>query len=328
MHADLQGLPGIFEPAPESALGSLDSSGPAEGIRTSEIPTESAKTVDAVLVMVGRRGGPSEYGWHSQEAKHLCPRFAHYNSRAGGAFGDETSTALGVGSVFHEYLAERYASRNEGRTLMDVVEKVERTTSLLKQFGHETVADEARRLYYGYAVKYDPADEFVDRHKVLAVEKLFYRDLPWGQRYSGRADLVLEAPDGVIIVDHKTTRARDAEWQEGWILDPAQIGLQWLVEREYKHVSGYYINGVVKTVKLDTRTDFPRFFFASEKRLIREWLDMMRYRFVEHQNARLAGYPPNFAMCLTRRGDGFRRCRWFNACAVGLRPTAKLLPSL
>jgi len=327
MNADLANLPGIFEPAPESTRGDpalLDGG----GIVTSEIPSNTSKSVDDVLIMVGRRGGPSEFGWHSQEDRHLCPRRAHYNARAGGAFGGESSIALGVGSTLHEYLAERYASYVEHRSLMDVVEKIERTTSLLKQYGHEKVADEARRLYYGYAVKYDAVDEFVARHKVLAVEKLFYRDLPWGQRYSGRADLVLEAPDGVIIVDHKTARARDAEWNEGWILDPAQIGLQWLVEREYKHVSGYYINGIIKTVKLDTRTDFPRLFFASEKRLVREWLDMMRYRFVEHQNARLAGYPPNFAMCIVSVGIGFRRCRWFNACALGLRPTAKLLSSL
>lgn len=318
-------LPEIFVPAPEvpskPVLAPRDD-GTLHVRGDDESPGKL--TVDEVLIQLGRRGGPSEFGWHAGESAFLCPRKAFYDEKAGGSFGGDSSVALGVGSVLHEFLADRYSSKLEGRTYAQVAEKVEKTYELLVANGHEKVADESRRLYYGYAVKYDVHDEFVSRCKVLAVEKLFFRDLPWGQCYSGRADLVLEDKDGIVIVDHKTTGRRDTEFDEGWILDPAQLGLQWLVAREYKHVSGYYINGIVKTQK----PDFPRFFFRAEPRLLREWLDMMRYRYVERQNAKLAGYPTNFANCLVRRGDGFRRCRWFNACALGLRPSAKLLAVL
>lgn len=326
-------LPALFDPPvevpSEPTLGPVEQDSAPGGTFEPATGSVAARrlTVDEVLVKMGRRGGPSEYGWHSGESKFLCPRKAYYDEKAGG-FGDTTSTALGVGSTLHEFLADRYATRLESRTYADTATKVDATVELLKEHGHEAVADEASRLYYGYAAKYDPTDEFVDHCKVVAVEKLFYRELPWGQMYSGRADLVLEAKDGIVIVDHKTSRSRDAEFNEGWVLDPAQIGLQWLVAHEYKHVSGYYINGIIKTVKLDTNKDFPRLFFASTPRLIRDWLDMMRYRHVESQMAKIAGHPMNFANCLVRRGDGFRRCRWFNACALGLRPSAKLLTAL
>ncbi len=334
MSESTQDLPALFEPPPEvpsePALGPAD---PTESGTALFDPVNSTAakrlTVDEVLEQMGRRGGPSEFGWHAGEARFLCPRKAYYDEKAGGlGHGNSESTALGVGSTLHEFLADRYATRLENRTYVDTAVKVEKTVELLNANGHEAVADEAQRLYVGYSVKYDREDEFVEKCKVIAVEKLFHRELPWGQRYSGRADLVLEAKDGIVIVDHKTARARDAEFNEGWVLDPAQIGLQWLVAHEYKHVSGYYINGIIKTVRLDTSKDFPRIFFAASQRIIRDWLDMMRYRHVESQNAKIAGYPANFANCLVRRGDGFRRCQWFNACALGLRPSAKLLPSL
>lgn len=308
-------IPPLFEPAgagPESFEDPID-----------RVPEGERKTVDEVLIVMGRRGGPSAHGWHSQENEHLCPRRAMFDRRVGGPFaGTQTSLALAVGSILHEYLADRYARIAEDRTLEEVAAKVEATTVVLKQHGHDRAAEEARRLYYGYAVKYDPFDEFTANHKVVAVEQLLEHELPWGQVYSGRADIVLEAPDGLVIVDHKTSRARDMEFNEGWALDPAQIGLQWLATKKYGRVVGYYINGVIKTQK----PDYPRIFFRYEKRILRDWLAMMKYRHLERQMAAAAGYPPNFANCLVRRGEGgFRRCRWWDACALGIKPNARTL---
>ncbi len=284
-----------------------------EGAFSEAVELGTKLSVDDVLALVGRRGGPSEYGWHTLAAGFYCAREAHFNAFA--PTGDEDSMALAVGSVAHEYLAEHYACHMEGRPLAEAREKVEKTHALLHKHGYEKAADEARRIYYAYWTSYvEGYDWYAAQGKVVAVEKKMYREFPWGQRYSCRADVVIHMPDGYLIVDHKTAR-EEKQISDDWALDPGMIGLEWVAPKYYRPIIGYSINGVVKL----KQPKFKRVSFASSRRLVRDWLAMMKYRHLEQQIAEQAGYPANFAQCVRR----YRRCQWFGLCVHGLRPETR-----
>lgn len=289
--------------AKAKGIGDFSALWPADGSRR--------KTVDEILAEMGRRGGPTERGWHTRQAQFYCPREAAFDARAGGVHIE--SMPLAVGSIVHEYLAEHYACYMEDRSLDEAKAKAERTHELLCEAGHEDAANEARRLYFGYRAKYAVDDEYVRRGKIVGVEKKLYRELPWGDMYTVRADVVVECPDGFLIVDHKTSSKDDSEFREGWVVDPGMLGLEWASSKFFKPIIGYSINGLVKTAT----PKYARMFFAASPRLVRDWLGMMRYRYLERQVATMAGNPPNFAQCLRRYG----KCSWFTECVYGMKPS-------
>lgn len=289
-------------PASAGGIGDFSALWPAGG--------KPCRSVDDILAEVGRRGGPTEHGWHTRQAQFYCAREEAFNRRAGSFDGD--SLPLAIGSATHEYLAEHYACAMEGRSFDEAKDKVERTHALLCANGHEAAAQESRRLYYGHAVQYAQDDSYLRQGKVVGVEKKLYRELPWGEPYTVRADVVVSCPDGYLIVDHKTSGKDDAEFREGWAVDPGMLGLEWAAAKFYRPIIGYSINGLVKT----TKPKFTRMFFAASARLVRDWLAMMRYRHLERQVAATAGHPPNFAQCLRRYG----KCTWFEECVYGIKP--------
>jgi hypothetical protein len=299
---DLKESPAAAPPAAAGGIGDFSALWPADGTKR--------RSVDDILQEVGRRGGPTEHGWHTRQAQFYCAREAAFNARAGEV--NEDRMSLSVGSITHEYLAEHYACHMEGRPLGDALAKMERTHALLCEHGHTDAANEARRLYVGYRVKYEHEDEYVRRGKVIGVEKKLYRQLPWGDMYTVRADVVVECPDGILIVDHKTSTKDDSEFREGWAVDPGMLGLEWASSKFYKPIIGYSINGLIKTAT----PKYARMFFAASQRLVRDWLAMLRYRHLERQIAAIAGNPPNFSQCLRRYG----KCAWFTECVYGMKP--------
>lgn len=272
------------------------------------------RPLDEILDDHGRRGGPSKAGWSSRSDRYTCPRRAKLEDRFGRA--PLTSMAPVVGSIVHEYLAAYYEAHKDGKPVDEVLAFVEAVHNDLIDARWDAAATESRRIWDAYYTKYgvDPSkDSYLRGCKVVGIETEFARTFPWGGLYTARADLVLEAPDGIIIVDHKTTDRRDSSFIEGWIVSPQMLGLQWLATRRYKNVVGYSINGIIRTAKVGLE----RMMFASNPGLVRDWLRMMRYRETETQLAALAGGPPNFSACMAR---GRSRCPFFDYCAHGIRP--------
>jgi hypothetical protein len=270
-------------------------------------------SVDKIIEQLGRRGGPTRFGWHKRESQFKCARAARFDEVHAEKL--EPTLALQVGSIAHEFLAERYTCAKESRPIVESNRKVDQLLALLRDNDWVQVADECWRIWNHYTAKWGPngeLDSYVRDSKVAEVEVHLERTLPWGEPYTARADLVLKAPDGYIIVDHKTSDRNDADFKERWALDPQMLGLAWVASRTYRPIVGYSMNGIVKTLK----PDFPRFFFALERDRVRDWLGMMRYRFIERQVAALAGNPPNFAACIGRG-----RCRWWERCVYRLLRT-------
>lgn len=285
---------------------------------------EGSVTVDEVLDKHHRLGGPSEAGWHSWEEAARCPRADKLIQQ--GRTGNDSSYALQLGSIFHEFMAKRYACftasvpvEARAETLKKVSEDVDATVADLESAGHGLPAKEALRLFRLYEAYYrsacevqpgsEPSDNYTKDYTVVAVEKHFQRSLPWGDPYTGRADLILRGPDGYVIVDHKTSGREDADFLEGWVLEPQMLGLAWCVSKTLRPVVAYSINGIIKT----QTPKFKRLFFAVTKRLTNDWLEMMRYFTTMRRLAAMAGSPPNFSQCIRRYG----RCQFWDACAYG-----------
>lgn len=266
-------------------------------------------SVDAILRRHGRRGGATRYGWHTRDKAAFCHRAAAFARRDAGK--DET-LALQVGSVVHEYLAELYSASMEGRSGETVVRRVQAIQADLEQAGWSRVAADAGRLFYAYRARYLERDEYLLRGKVVGVERELRHRLPWGEMYSGRADLIVEQSDGFLIVDHKTSADRGPDFLEGWVVDPGMLGLCWLLsqEPELQPVVGLSINGIIKTKE----PGFDRRFYRPDTRLVREYLDQLRWQHAVGQLAELSGNPPNFAACFR----GKSRCAWFDRCVYGL----------
>lgn len=279
------------------------------------IPKER-RSLEELLNSFGRKGGPTEFGWHTSEPSFRCWREHHLiqtlpENRAPGQ-----QFALAVGTIVHEFLALYYSSFITGQTSRANEEM--RTEALYEylcanEYVEET--NEARRLYEAYRSKYNGKDSYLAEDvKIIDIEHRVQRTLPWGQPYTARADMVLKMPDGYWIVDHKTTAARTAEFVEGWQIEPGIIGLMWACMEEFQPIRGVSINGLIKTKE----PDFDRFMYAMDKRVVDDWLKMMQYKAAEAVVARLAGWPPNFTACFRKMGSRVGKCRFFSRCVYGL----------
>lgn len=272
--------------------------------------------VDDILARFGRRGGPSRYGWHTHHAGYACHREAEFSRLMPRKL---VGLALAVGSVNHELLAERYATIMEGAPIERVRAKADGLFEALIAEGWGQVVQEVRPLWLAYISKYGEKgerDPYVQYHRIVAVEKELIAELPWGVRFSARADLILAAADGLVIVDHKTVTRKDQSWYDGWAVDPQMQGLVWITQHtridKKRKVVGYSINGLDRVKE----PELPRRFFAANPTMVRDWLSMMRYRHVEQQVSELAGHPPNLTACIRRYGA----CAWINECVRGVTP--------
>jgi hypothetical protein len=264
---------------------------------------------DEILARFGRRGGPSAYGWSKREGSYACSRRGKWEAKYGRPAG--SSRALVVGSVVHEYLAEWYSAVLEGRLLSEAEDKILAMHEALVEGGYETEADIAWRCWAGYRVKYAAVDSYLVGQQIVSVEQELKRDFPWGGTFTARADLVIKAPDGYIVVDHKTNDRLDGWFAESWMLSPQMLGLQYVAARAYRPIVGYSINGIIKTKP----PKYTRNLFVSSPRLVRDWMRMMRYREAEARMAAAAGHVPNLAVCWSRY-----RCPFWECCAHGTDP--------
>jgi len=261
--------------------------------------------LDDLLIRFGRKGGPTEHGWHVWEPAFHC-WLDFFDSRRKRSRQRETK-ALAIGTLVHEFLAMRYSS-----------EKVLGLVNFLNQHGWEAEVSEALRLYNAYDAFYAPGDGLSsNKCKVVMVEQEMGRDrTPWGLPYTCRADLVCEAPNGYWIVDHKTSSSLTYEFTEGWRTDPAILGLLWCARGQSRDffpkdlpIVGCVINGVIKTKV----PQFQRITFSIDDRIVQAWVDMMVYKFrVEMSIAELKPVP-NLKGCFGRYG----RCRIYGECLGG-----------
>ncbi|MFH1475801.1 MAG: PD-(D/E)XK nuclease family protein [Chloroflexota bacterium] len=273
------------------------------------------ETVDAVLLRLGRLGGPSRHGWHTREAGWRCPRAAAYIA-AGSSIPPVGEAAL-IGSVVHEYLAGYYLSCSDlpaRPTRADHADQVERIHEALLEAGHEKVAEEARRLYSAYVVRYgrDGEDSYLRFGDVVSVEGEFRRDLPWGEPYTGRVDLLVSGDGGTLVVDHKVTGRKDRRFLWGWRVSPQMLGLQWMGRGLWKGPIQASINGIIRTKEIE----FNRRDVSHDDSTVKDWVRMMHYRHVEREVAKAAGSPPDFMACFA----GWQMCPFIDACAYGEEP--------
>lgn len=279
---------------------------------------QGTKSLEEAIVAFGRIGGPTEYGWHTHEPSFRCPREHHLtNLEANQKTGSNGKQfALGVGTVFHEFLASYYAEFISEKPPTDGGDtSPEALYAYLCANGFSDVANEAKRLYDGYKRRYDGHDSYLSEDvRIIAVEHHVRRDFPWGQPYTARADVVIHQPDGYWIVDHKTAAARTVEFVEGWQIQPGIIGLVWACVPEFSPIRGVSINGVIKT----KTPDYDRFQYVVDDRTIEDWLAMMRYKWSELKEAEKAGWPPNFAACFRKMGPRVGKCRFWNRCVYGV----------
>lgn len=266
------------------------------------VTSPASKSVEELIEEFGRIGGPTEHGWHTKEPKFRCWREYRLMSSGRRPPGEQKSDALSLGSLVHELLASYYRG--------DLEQWREDLLRRIADGGYAEIASEASRLFGAYLSRWR-IDPFLEDggKRIVDIERRIERQLPWGEPYTARVDMVLRFADGYWVVDHKTSSAMTVDFVEGWQTDPSIIGILWCALRFYRPLRGMIINGIVKTKE----PQFDRFRFALDRRMVRHWLAMMRYKFAEEQLARLAGWPPNMASCIRRYG----RCSYFAYCVYG-----------
>jgi hypothetical protein len=300
-----------------NAAATASAGGRNEMISVNIGASQERKPLENLLNDFGRIGGPTEYGWHTFEPSFRCWREAYFtNTKTEANHNPNSSFALAVGTIVHEFLAAYYTTFMPEKTFTPNGEKSpEALYTMLCTNGYADEANEAKRLFDAYLKKYDGKDSYLaEGVKIIAIEHHVKRTFPWGDPYTARADMVLKMPDGYWLVDHKTTAARTTEFVEGWQAEPGIIGLMWACQEEFKPLRGVSINGIVKTKV----PDFDRFMYALDERMVSGFLDMMRFHSAEKAVARLAGYPPNFSACFRKMGSHVGKCRFFSRCVYGM----------
>ena len=93
--------------------------------------------------------------------------------------------------------------------------------------GYKEIYETAHRLITGYFERYD----HLDKWRIIAVEETIIYDGRFG--YSARLDLIVEDFDlqGMVIVEHKTTKMLSADLLDSYQLDIQILGQKWLVSK-------------------------------------------------------------------------------------------------
>lgn len=278
--------------------------------------------LDVTIAAVGRFGGPTEFGWHTIEPMFRCWREYHLaklHPEEGRSQG--SSMALAVGTIVHEFLAAHYTPRLVQRENFAPSNGAtpEALYQHLSENGYAEEAAEAWRLFDYYKLRYNGQDTYTGEDaKILNIEHEVRRALPNGRPYSVRADLVVELPDGVWVVDHKTAARASVEFVEGWQVEPSILGLFWAFQSVYgDRLRGVSINGIVKT----TAPKFTRNMYCVDQRMIDDWIRMVSYRTGEEGMAQNSGWPVNFSACFRKMGSFVGKCRYFERCIYHLDET-------
>jgi hypothetical protein len=234
-----------------------------------------------------------------------------------------SSKALMIGTIVHEFLAAHYMPRLTNRENSENFAPSDVTPEDLDQYlrshGYAEEATEAWRLFDAYKVWYTGRDTYADEDaKILNIEHEVRRDLPGGRPYTARSDLVVEFPDGVWVVDHKTTARQSVEFVEGWQTEPQILGLYWAYKPVYgDRLRGVSINGIVKT----KTPVFLRNMYAVDDRMLDDWIRMVAYQTGLEGMARVSGWPCNYSQCFRRMGSFVGKCRYFQRCIYHLDET-------
>ena len=164
----------------------------------------------------------------------------------------EKPESLSFGSVIHDALERWYRARSESNRMSSVLDFIDRQYPLrASDDGQKAMWSLALAMFAGYVECY-PDEEF----EIVEVEKLFTSEIrnPDTGRSSqtfvmaGKVDGIVQCPDGMYLLEHKTASSIDANYLDKLWTD-TQIALYSFHLRQL----GYPIIGVIYNVLLKSR---------------------------------------------------------------------------
>ena len=164
----------------------------------------------------------------------------------------ERSEALSFGSVIHGALELWYQATGDSNRLWTALDYIDQ--QFPERVGDDTQTAAwhlARAMFTGYADRYAQED-----FEVVEVEKSFTGEIrnPDTGRQSqtfviaGKADAIVQRPDGMYLLEHKTASSIDANY-----LDKLWTDTQIALYSHYLRQLGYPIVGVIYNVLLKCR---------------------------------------------------------------------------
>jgi hypothetical protein len=263
-------------------------------------------------------------GWSSISNYMKCDRMFYYKSIKKYRV-QRSSEALDVGIVLHECLAAHYDSG--GVRTFEPLAAIE--------LERPDIATEVKRLLYAYFAAYQQED--IDTFDVRAVE----REIIGEVEYKGttapvyaRLDLLVRkktkdqtvlpagpCPDGVWIIDHKTSSRMSQDLLEGYKMDGQFLLMSYLWHQQnfdqiYGPLKGFVMNIITKTknpelkrLQIDIGDDDRERF----QRMVAPTIVEMHTRMQDDaEKANEDNWPMNFAMC--KNPSGYGPCEYMTLC--------------
>jgi len=188
----------------------------------------------------------------------------------------EESDALRIGSSAHYWLRSFH--------LFGVSEPaIDRFYSEVTAFDADTEYEIslAKAMAKGYEARYGK-DEF----NVLAAEKTVRTKIALTYQsciFAGKIDMIIQADNGVWVVEHKTASSMDDRYFERLELDPQITGYIYLASRNSANVLGVLYNVIRKPSIAQKKSEGQQDFFA---RLAQDYLDRPEFYFARKEIVR------------------------------------------
>ena len=153
-----------------------------------------------------------------------------------------------------------------------------------------------KKTYEQYARYYWPTETW----KTLFVEKSFFQTLYEDDNlkitYHGKIDLVVQSPEGIYLVDHKTTSRK----LHAYSLSNQFLGYSWSTG-----VSYFYLNeiGLQQSASYTPERKFKRHILSYNKPLLNEWARNAVFAVKQFLAYQITGFfPRNFSSCKSMYG--------------------------
>lgn len=307
------GIPAPMEGGPSPVRGEVDYISLAPILDTTPLEDALEKICKEIGLKV-RPGGASRYGWSTRSLLLACP-FKYkklYLDKPKNGLKGKASTALEVGSLFHQLLAFRYLQMMpEQGGLKNPVDYAWVKTRLLEENVAAEVIMESFRLFDSYQYRYEndylvPLDVEIEAQDADGNTCRFDTIVQVEEGVPG-------VPPGVYICEHKTAARFDFATLESWkndgqIIQQMHIFKKARLKKKYGELAGIIINLVSKTKTVD----FRRIVIAPQTWQLRQHAkDLRVWDAMENFFVAVGVFPRNRASC---RGP-YGLCPLFEHCA-------------